>query len=184
MKLKYIFVCIAIFSIYITGCSLKSEVEPNGQVAYNHLTLDLDETNLYEYAGTMDYIFIGTVEEIVDDIVNSDFPNRIYRIKVNENLKGKLVTTVEVKKQGGYNNEGTLILNETDQSKDNGLPQVNKQYIFMTYSQVDGSLLLAEINGNIELTDELMKKEYQDYIKNEIEDSRKRFISKYDQNST
>jgi hypothetical protein len=46
--------------------------------------------------------------------------------------------------------------------------------------QPDGSLLLAEIKGNIELTDESIKNEFKEYIKNEIKYSRERFTSKYD----
>ena len=180
--IKHIVIFMGIFSIFLVGCS-RNEIEPNGEVTYNHVNLSIDETDLYSYVGSMDYVFVGTVEKVVKNVVDSDFPYMVYQINLNENLKGNLVDTVEVKKQGGYKNNGTLILNETDQSRDNGLPEVNNQYIFMTYAQPDGSLLLAEINGNIELTDELFKKEYQDYFKSEIVDNRERFISKYDLNS-
>ncbi len=180
--IKHLAILIGMFSIFLVGCS-RDEIVPNGEVVYNHVNLSMDETDLYSYVGTMDYVFFGTVEEVVENEVDSNFPYMIYQVKVNENLKGNLVDTVEVKKQGGYNNDGTLILNETDKSRDNGLPEVNKQYIFMTYAQPDGSLLLAEINGNVEVTDELIKKDYQDYIKKEIKENRERFISKYDVNS-
>lgn len=179
--IKHLIILIGIFSVLV-GCS-QNEIVPNGEVAYNHVLLNIDETDLYSYVGAMDYVFVGTVEEVVKSEVDNDFPYIIYRIKVNEDMKGNLVDTVEVKKMGGYTNKGTLILNETDQSKDNGLPEVDKQYIFMTYAQPNGSLLLAEINGNVEVTDELIKKDYQNYVENEINDNRERFTSKYDINS-
>lgn len=179
MKYKiYLMISICLLAVVLVGCT-NSEVTPNGDTKYNQVTLSVDETNLYKYIGTTDYIFIGTVEKVIENIVDSDFPQIIYQIKVNENLKGNLVDTVRVKKNGGYDKKGTLILNETDQTKDSGIPEVNKQYIFIAYGQPDGSLVLAPINGNLEVTDDLVQN-YKEYIKNEIKEDRVRFTSIYD----
>jgi hypothetical protein len=180
LKISKILISFIGLFLILMGCSTDNKIEPNGKLMYNHLTLAIDETDLNSYVGFMDYVFIGTVEEVVENVVDTDFPTTVYQVKVDENLKGNLVDKVEVTKQGGYNNEGTLILNATDHSKDNGLPQVNNQYIFIAIGQPDGGLLLAEINGNIELTDESIKNEFKEYIKNEIKYSRERFTSKYD----
>ena len=61
---------------------------------------------------------------------------------------------------------------------DNGLPEVGKQYIFLAYSQQDGSLTLSEILDNREYSEDLLA-EYMDYVDNEIPYERERFVSAY-----
>jgi hypothetical protein len=130
LKISKVLIAFIGLFLILMGCSTDNKIEPNGKLKYNHLTLAIDETDLYSYVGFMDYVFIGTVEEEVDNVVDTDFPTTVYQVKVNENLKGNLMDKIEVTKQGGYNYEGTLILNATDHSNDNGLPQVNKQYCY------------------------------------------------------
>jgi len=173
---------IAVISICIVFLTTNNrEITPNGNLAYNHVTLVIDETNLYEYIGAVDYVFVGTVMECVENITDDDFPDTIYSLSVNENLKGNLVETIEVKKHGGYTKNGTLILYETDLIQDSGLPEVGKQYIFLAYGQPDGSLLLDVVNGNVEYSD-TAKEEYQNYIANQIEIDRNRSKSQYEAN--
>lgn len=175
-RLLFIFIG---FMIILTGCRSKV-IEHNGKVEYAHISMAIDETDMYIYAGSSDYIFIGTVESVLNEKVNYDSPYSSYSIKVDENLKGNLKSKIQCDKAGGYMKDGTLLLYESDNLRDSGLPKVGKQYVFMAYAQEDGRLLITELNGNIEYAGKDMKKSYLDYINNEIENDRQRFISKYD----
>ena len=181
-KIIVLNIVILILFITLTSCSQgDAEIEPNGIVVYNRVTLINDETNLYVSVGYVDYVFVGTVTELLKNISDLDCPDSVYKINVIENLKGSLtdtqgnlVDTVEVRKHGGYRKDGTLVLSETDFTKDSGLPEIGKQYIFLAFGQHDGSLLLAQINGNIEYTDSV-KADYIYYIENQIEAERERY---------
>lgn len=84
---------------------------------------------------------------------------------------------------GGLKNDGTMLLvaAETPNGNlimDNGLSEVGKQYIFLAYTQQDGSLTLSEIFDNREYSEDLLV-EYMDYVDNEIPYERERFVSTY-----
>ena len=134
---------------------------------YAHVNMVVDETNLYEYVGAVDYVFVGTVEEIVKNIVpdepgSSDADLSVYKIRVDENLKGELTENIECSR-----------------SKDTGLPESGNQYIFLAYAQPDGSLTLSEFFDNRQYSEDLFQ-EYLDYCSNEVSFDRTRFVSSYD----
>ena len=72
-----------------------------------------------------------------------------------------------------------MLLYESDNLQDTGLPEVGKTYIFMAYAQPDGSLLLSEFYGNVQYSEEEHNK-FLDYIENEIPYEGERFTSEYD----
>lgn len=165
----------------ISGCSFSPSW--NGKIVYNHVTLTIDETNLYEYVGSVDYVFVGQVVDAAYLIKDVD-QKSTYQIHVVENLKGELVENIEVSKHGGLLKDGTMVLYESDFIQETGLPQVNETYLFMAFGQSDGSLLLSEFYGNVAY-DETNYSEYKKYVENEIALDRKRFLSIYDcQNQT
>lgn len=153
----------------LCGCAPKTVVW-NGDVEYYaHVTMAVDETDLYAYVGAADHVFVGTVEKIIKNVIPdrpefSEEDLSFYKIKVDENLKGELVENIECSKHGGLKKDGTMMLLFSDNKYDSGLPQEGKQYIFLAYAQRDGSLMLSEFFDNRPYDEELLE-EYLDYCK-------------------
>lgn len=145
---------------------------------YTHITIALDETDLYQYVGAVDYIFVGVVKEANTNITE-DNDKSTYKIEVTDNLKGELADEIECSKHGGILKDGTMLLYESDNLQDVGLPEVGGTYIFMAYAQPDGSLLLSEFWGNVKFSEEELNR-FHNYIDNEIPYERERFSSEYD----
>ncbi|MDR1802690.1 MAG: hypothetical protein LBQ94_03715 [Treponema sp.] len=167
MKKKIIVAAFGIFGILLCCC----QMPPNGEISYAHVGPVLDETNMFEWIGSMDYVFTGTVEKVNKKTIRGGYaPEEYYAVKVEENLKGTLFTdsNIEVKKNGGYLKDGTLVLYRSDNVIGTGLCEVGEKYIFMGQGQPNGDLLLDALYGNVEYTDEL-KTDYINYIKNQIE---------------
>lgn len=177
---------IAVLCVLLTlsGCSAKT-VEWNGSVEYYaHVSMVVDETDMYAYVGVVDYVFVGTVEDVVRNMIpdepgGSDEDLSVYKLRVDKNLKGELAESVECSKHGGLRKDGTMLLMYSDRARDTGLPETGKQYIFLAYAQPDGSLTLSEFFDNRPY-DEALLREYTDYCENEVPFDRTRFVSKYD----
>lgn len=190
MKTKINIALMLICVLFLSACSDQKVIEWNGEVEYYHLTMVYDETNMYETVGQVDYIFIGTVDEVLDNVVDYNTSNSMdaysrYAITVEENLKGELTKNIECYRHGGYLKDGTLLYPRSDHIENTrDIPQEGKTYIFMAYGQPDGELILEEFSGDIEYADEGLKEMYMDYIKNEIPKEQEGFISKYDVNYT
>lgn len=187
-KINFAFILICV--LFLSACSGQKVIEWNGETEYYHLTLIYDETNMYETAGQVDYIFIGTVDEVLDNAVDYNTSNSMdaysrYAITVEENLKGELTENIECYRHGGYLSDGTLLYPRSDRSENTrDIPQEGKTYIFMAFGQSDGELILEEFSGDIEYINEDQKEMYMDYIENEIPKEQEGFISKYDVNYT
>ncbi|MGE7903314.1 hypothetical protein ACQKNS_02755 [Peribacillus sp. NPDC094092] len=108
-------------------------------------------------------------------------------ITVIENIKGKLKknTAIPMQKSGGITEEKDMyILYEDD-----FLPEEGKFYIFNTYNQPDGSILINGPNSNLEIDvnkkSEIVSskeyKKYKDAVKNEVKTNRERSKSKYEE---
>lgn len=166
-----------VFLVVLTACSGRS-TQWNGKFDYTHIMLSIDETDLYQYVGSVDYVFVGKVTQADTTITKENDESR-YKIKVLENIKGKLADEIVCRKHGGILADGTMVLYATDRTSDTGIPDTGNTYIFMAYAQPDGSLLLSELYGNAEYTEEGLK-EYRDYFENQKVCERKRFVSKYD----
>lgn len=184
MKIALMLICI----LFLSACSSQKVIEWNGEMEYYHLTMVYDETNMYETVGQVDYIFIGTVDEVLDNAVDYNTSNNMdtysrYAITVEENLKGELTKNIECYRHGGYLSDGTLLYPRSDRIENTrDIPQEGKTYIFMAFGQSDGELILEEFFGDIEYIDESQKEMYMDYIENEIPKEEEGLISKYDVN--
>ena len=192
MKKLLCFVVMIAVVLSLSACG-KTTVEWNGETEeMANLLMVSDITNLYEYVGIVDYVFVGTVKEIEHNVI----PDKIkqhedsyseYKITVDDNLKGNLVSEISCRKMGGFRKDGTMLLVSAEvpggrMILDNGLPEIGKQYIFLAYAQPDGSLTLSEIFDSREYDEDLLA-EYAEYVKNEVPQDRERFTSTYDAGS-
>lgn len=190
MKKSFSIILMILMSLVLVSCN--KSVEWNGKTEeLASLLMVEDISDPYAYVGMVDYVFVGTVEEIIDGIL----PNKIkayedsfstYKIHVDQNLKGKLIEEIEVQKMGGYKKDGTMCLITAEMPdgtmiQDTGLPEEGKQYIFLAYGQPNGELHLSELFDDREYNEELLN-EYIDYVENEIFNNRERFPSQYAQN--
>ena len=176
-KRVFRFFILLVSCLFLSSCA-NHPVQWNGNTVYTHITMALDETDLYQYVGAVDYIFVGVVQEANTNITE-DNDKSTYKIEVTDNLKGELADEIECSKHGGILKDGTMLLYESDNLQDVGLPEVGSTYIFMAYAQPDGSLLLSEFWGNVEFSEEELNRFY-NYIENEIPYERERFSSEYD----
>ena len=189
MKRLFSFITIIVVMVSLSACG-KTTVEWNGKTEnMANLLMVSDITSLYEYVGLVDYVFVGTVEEIEHNVI----PEKIkehndsyseYRIIVDKNLKGNLVSEITYRKMGGFKKDGTMLLVSAEVPGgriilDNGLPEVGRQYVFLAYAQPDGSLTLSEIFDNREYDEDILN-EYMEYINHELPSDRERFASIYD----
>ena len=142
------------------------------------MDLYIDETNLYEYAGAVDYVFVGQILE-ADYAIQDEGSTSAYRVQVRQNLKGALVEEIQCRKHGGILPDGTLSLYASDRVQDSGLPEVGGTYILMAYGQPDGSLLLSELYSRVTYTQASLSA-YQDYVEHQVPYQRERFPSSYD----
>lgn len=178
MKRMFIVTLLLILLVGVVGC--KSQVKWNNSIVYNHVSMVFDETDMYQYVGVVDYIFVGEVidaNQRLKDVTEKS----TYKIKVVENLKGQLVENIECDKYGGYLKDGTMVLLESDNTRESGLLEIGNTYIIMAYGQNDGSLLISEFYSNTIYNQDNLN-DYKDYIQNEVTMDRMRSICKYDIN--
>ncbi|MFC0475564.1 cell surface protein [Robertmurraya beringensis] len=199
MKLfKKQFVLLFILALLIVGLVGCSEKEKVMKVAHLHGTFDINVDNVNEVVGDADNVFVGYVDKIEGTEykfpvtvetengtkeVTSPYTN--YSITVVDNIKGRLKknNSIPMQKSGGISEDSDIYILYEDDS----LPEEGKYYIFNTYNQPDGSILISGPNSNIVLnvTDKseiVSSKEYKKYkeaVKNEVKTDRKRFSSKY-----
>lgn len=185
-RIALLLALVCVLCLCLTACN-KHETWNGETECLGEVTMVFDFTNLYQYVGIVDYVFVGTVEEAEYNIPEkrTEYEQSFskYQIRVDKNLKGELIETIRCSKMGGLIQDGTMLLVavETPNGKmvmDSGLPEVGKQYIFLAYTQQDGSLTLSEILDNREYSEELLA-EYLDYVDNEIPFERERFVSEY-----
>ena len=167
---------IFVFAAFFTACDL--EINPNGRTEYNHVSI-LDEGDMYVATGNVDNVFAGKVVRKVSNNPNDGDPRTVYKVDVLENLKGELIENIELAYPGGYLENGTLILHRGDILTDDGLPVISDTYIFSTFSQRDGSLLVASLTGK-KIYSDTAKAEAVNYIIKQKEISRQRYPSKFD----
>lgn len=174
--------------ILLTGCTSEGEggkevksvpFTPNKKVDYDTVFL-ADEKNPYYIVGFSDYVFVGS---ITGDCVQVKLPSGNqklrYEIQVTKNLKGRLAEVIEADYPAYYREDGTLILMQGDYLKDDALPEMGKDYIFVGTGQPDGGLLLEALYAKAENTEENYQT-YLDYVKNEEVVKRDRFKSRFE----
>lgn len=187
-KLLSIVLCGAML-LFLMGCTPKVGTWNGETEVFAELLMVSDIEDGYRYAGMVDYVFVGTVTEVIRDVLPNTAKSyedhySTYGIHVEQNLKGELAREITASKMGGYKRDGTLCLVSAELPTgetivDSGLPEVGREYVFLAYAQPDGSLILSELLDSRECTDGLIA-EYADYIENEIPFDRERFVSQYE----
>lgn len=170
----------------MVGCS--KTVRWNGETEiFAELLMVEDVSDNYVYAGLVDNIFVGTVEKIDRNIISENASHEdsysIYEIRVDQNLKGNLTEHIVCSKLGGLRKDGTMLVISAETNSgifvDSGMPEMGKRYIFLSYSQPDGSITLSELFDHRECDEKLID-EYRNYVENQVEIERERFVSKYE----
>lgn len=208
---KLILVAILIV-ISVEGCGKETGIDQSTNKAeiptemmQGSYAIDVD--NPAEVVGSSDYTFVGYVDELIDTEymfpgfietetgdkkTSSPFTN--YSITVLENIKGELPVgkSIPIQKDGGLaEDQSCYIIYERD-----SLPEVGKTYIFVIYTQRDGTLSISGPNSNILLDTQIDIKNrssvdftnsdvfntYLDAYKNQIVSERKRSVSIYETN--
>lgn len=204
-KFKQRFFSISVSALAITtllGCTSSETTQEEIEVASLHATFDFDIDNINAVVGDADNVFVGYVDKLEGTEykfpvtvetengtkeVSSPYTN--YSITVIDNIKGKLKKNqnIPIQKSGGQSEEdkNLYLLYEGD-----FLPEEGKYYIFTSYNQPDGSILISGPNSNVEINAEskseiVSAKEYKDYKKavqnEEKTNNRQRFESKYEE---
>jgi len=141
-----------------------------------------------ELVGYADYVFVGEVKSLKDNTLGflpTDEHNTgnmrfsevysYYTVEVIENIKGSLVSEVEIKKVGGVAPSGEYIYMISGDI----LPKVGEKYIFSALAEEKGGLFLSYENSNIPYSDSEYNKIMEAY-ENQVEFGRKHPVSKYD----
>ena len=201
--------CVSMLSVFtLLGCSQSVTTNPKNEVSPLRATFAIDVNNVNEVVGDADNVFVGYVEKLEGTEykhpvtvetengtkeVSSPYTN--YSITVIDNIKGNLKKNepIPIQKSGGISeDQDVYFLYEGD-----SLPVEGKYYIFNTYNQPDGSILVSGPNSNIEL-DKLVSgpkplttnskseivnsgeyEKYAEAVENEVKSDRQRFESNY-----
>lgn len=177
LKMKsFLIILAALLGFLLSGCSTDT---PNGKIKYDHVAMP-EETDPYYIIGFSDYVFIGST---LSDEISVTLPNgnkRLeYDISVSECLKGNLAKEIKAVYPAYYENDGTLVLMEGETMKNDGLPEKGKNYIFVGTAQPDGSIFLESLYAKAEYNDDNYQK-FIDYVANETNVDRERFISLFE----
>lgn len=183
-KIKIVLPLLAIvllFYIFWENGSKETEIDMDSlSVEILQVSFVYDVNNVNESVGMMDYVFVGKVisndgteyenVKMVEDenggYKKAGSPYTNYTIQVVENLKGELQTDapIQVKKQGGVSmDQESIILFENDI-----LPKEENTYIFLAYTQSDGTLLVSGPATNVIVEDESTIEAYKNACANEI----------------
>ena len=138
---------------------------------YMEASYEIDIDNEREVVGAAHYVFAAYVEsmegtEYKNPVETSSgtytTPYTNYKVRVLKNIKGKLDTTKEIliQKCGGISEDGNCnIVYEEDE-----LPEAGKAYVFCSYVQPDGTLLVTGANSNTDV--ELEEQEVEEIEEN------------------
>lgn len=165
----------------------------NLPISYLHADFLVDTDNPREVVGAADYYFVAKIDQVVGTTYKNPVtietenghkevadPYTNYKITVTENIKGNLNTDspIEIVKAGGIaQDKKSILLYENDT-----LLEVGQSYIITAFAQHDGSLLIAGPNSSERITSAKMSKnDYKQYYEEEVEVTRERYSSKYDQ---
>ncbi|MFC6315611.1 hypothetical protein ACFQHW_08560 [Lapidilactobacillus achengensis] len=130
---------------------------------------NINVTDPKAVVGSGNYVFVGKVTELTGTTYEDKVPLERangsveyvgsaytqYQVKVLTNLKNKLITNkpINLAKQGGLREDKTAY----DLFENDTLPQAGKTYLFIAYTQQDGSLLVSGPNSNVLLDDDASK---------------------------
>lgn len=148
-----------------------------------------DPNDLNAYAGFVDYIFIGKVEEVTGitytdvELIYHDFPiakidgypQTHYKITVLENIKGSLVKDITLTQGSGPAIGGKRMHLVAGQ-----LMKGNDVHIFMAYTKDDGELHIGDAAGAVKLGSLQNAEEYSELRKeNQATETVQKYIEAY-----
>ncbi len=129
-----------------------------------HADYNIDVENPEAVVGSGNYVFVGELTELTE-LTGTTYEDEVpietedstteyvgdaytqYKVSVLSNIKNELVLNndIPIAKHGGIReDESAYDIFENDQ-----LPEVGKVYVFIAYTQDDGSLLVSGANSNI-----------------------------------
>jgi hypothetical protein len=161
---KVIILCLIIISLFVfCSCTPNLTLEEEYELLISEKTpivrisviyaFDVDKLEIL--VGFADYVFVGKVTGFKGTINDASaplglpagMPDTKYSVEVVENIKGNLVTDIEILKRGG--------LSENRKSKeiypDDIMPQIGEHYIFVVAARNDGELYASGKNSNIKI---------------------------------
>ncbi|MGG6447370.1 cell surface protein [Pseudobacillus badius] len=203
MNRRLLLVSVSTLSLFgLWGCSTSTN-NAEIKVAPLHASYAIDVNDINEVVGDADNVFVGYVEKLkgteykfpvtkeTEDGGTKELsmPYTNYSITVVDNIKGKLKKNkpIPMQKTGGQSEEDKNLYLVYE--KDN-LPKERKYYIFNTYNQPDGTILIpGGPNSSIELnaarkSEIVSSKKYKEFkkaVRNQVKSDRKRFESKYNE---
>ena len=198
-KIIFITICCLLFC----GCKANNSSSEKKEIATMHAEYEINVNSYEELAGDADYVIVGKVIENIETIYTHKVlieqedgsekevgsPHTRYKVKVIENLKGKLnqENTIEIKKCGGLSEDNTYY----ELFNNDIFPEVGQTYIWFIYAQDDGSNLASGANSTLPLEGDtqiatesigevkaVSKEEIITAIQNQILTNRERSISK------
>ena len=172
----FIIPSVMMFLLLLSACATGTA---NGKIRYDHVAMP-EETDPYYVIGFADYVFVGSTQSDGDPVTLPSGNKRLeYDISVRECLKGSLAEEIKAIYPAYYEKDGTLVLMEGDVSKDDGLPETGREYIFVGNAQPDGSILLESLYAKTEYNEDNQQK-FLDYVANETSVDRERFHSSFE----
>lgn len=149
--------------------------------------------NPKEVVGYGDYVFVARVDDKIKSVHSSaedldpGIPMTTYSITVIDNLKGKIKknTPINFSKIGGVSSSSNVLtLLEGDE-----MLEEDKYYILVAAGNQDGSMVQAaataavmlDVTNEEEIVSSQIYKDYEKYIEEEVEYSRPRYKSMYEE---
>jgi len=157
-------------------------IDTSKPVQYISASYVINNDNYAELVGYYDYVFCGTVKEVLEiqyeetriggDNPRVDYePYTVYRVEVLENIKGKLKKNKDVVlyKHGGLSKDQEYYL----VMEGDCLPEVGKTYLFNSWVKENGELGISGPNSNIYICEAKEGKNVKSY------DVYKQFVDAY-----
>ncbi len=156
---------IVVLGFQQTNSNEKKSFKDSSKIYY----VDADETltfnNIEEMIGYSDFVFVGTVDEVIGSYYDEEkdlMPYTKYKMTIKNNYKGNLQEKIIISKNGGYDEDGTLHLFKTDAGVEDML-ELNESYLILANAQSNGELLVISVGGTYHLLDNI-----DSYSKNNI----------------
>ena len=71
--------------LVLSGCAAKVTAWNGKTEYYAQVCMTIDPTNLQEYVDAVDYVFVGTVQETIKNVISEKDDYSTYRIHVDKN---------------------------------------------------------------------------------------------------
>ncbi len=147
MKKKILLVAILFVLLlfgYVAGVTKKG-----AEALINVAIADIGD--MQSVVDSVNCIFVGVVKESNTLIFDYDGKSE-FRVQVTEIIKGELPIETTVYKHGGHFINGNEVVIKADDESYTPMPEVGKQYLFLTFKQESGEVIIADYYGNIDYT--------------------------------